>query len=283
MRSKLARNLWDLLIITVGVAIVATAVFFFLLPSHLSVGSITGLAMVISNVVPLPVSVLTFIFNAALLLTSFLVIGRDFGAKTVYTSLLLPVLLGILERAFPEMQSIMGDAFLDMICYIFLVSIGMAILFVRNASSGGIDIVAKLINKFTRMELGKAISLSGMAVALSAGLIYDAKTVVLSVLGTYLNGIVLDYFLFGIDCKRRVCILSPRQEQIKQFILHELHSGATIYEVIGAYTNQTQQEIITVVDKSEFSRLMQYVRKVDPDAFITIYTVNEISYKPKPR
>ncbi len=282
MRSK-AEQIKDFLVITVATAIVAAAVFFFLMPSHISVGSISGLAIVVSNFVPLPVSAITMIFNVGLLILGFLLVGREFGGKTVYTSVLLPVYIGILERIFPNFQSIMGDAFLDTICYVFLVSVGLAMLFTRNASSGGLDIVAKLMNKFLRMELGKAMSVSGMAVALSAAFVYDAKTVVLSILGTYLNGIVLDNFIFGIDRKRRVCILSPKLDEIREFILHELHSGATIYESWGAYEMQPRREIITVVDRAEYSKLMQYITKVDPEAFITIYNVNEISYKPKPR
>ncbi len=283
MNAKLRETVKDYLIITVATVIVACAVFFFLVPSHVSVGSISGLAIVVSNFVPLPISAITMIFNVGLLILGFLLVGPEFGGKTVYTSILLPVFLGILERMFPAFESIMGDAFLDMLMYVFVVSVGLAMLFTRNASSGGLDIVAKLMNKFLRMELGKAMSVSGMAVALSAALIYDAKTVVLSVLGTYLNGIVLDHFIFGIDKKRRVCILSPKLEEIRQFILHDLHSGATIYESWGAYEMQPRREIITVVDKAEYAKLMQFVQKMDPKAFITVYNVNEISYQPKPR
>ncbi len=283
MNEKVRETAKDFLIITVATAIVACAVFFFLVPSHISVGSISGLAIVVSNFVPLPISAITMIFNVGLLVLGFLLVGREFGGKTVYTSILLPVFIGILERIFPNFESIMGDQFLDMLGYVFLVSVGLAMLFTRNASSGGLDIVAKLMNKFLRMELGKAMSVSGMAVALSAALIYDAKTVVLSIMGTYLNGIVLDNFIFGIDRKRRVCILSPKLEEIRQFILHELHSGATIYESYGAYEMQPRREIITVVDKSEYSKLMQFISKTDPTAFITVYNVGEISYQPKPR
>ena len=283
MNAKLRETVKDYLIITAATVIVSCAVFFFLEPSHVAVGSISGLAIVVSNFVPLPVSAITLIFNVSLLLVGFLLIGREFGGKTVYTSLLLPVFLGILERVFPDFESLMGDQFLDMLGYIFLVSVGLAMLFTRNASSGGLDIVAKLMNKFLRMELGKAMSVAGMAVALSAAMIYDAKTVVLSVMGTYLNGIVLDNFIFGIDRKRRVCIMSPNLEEIRQFIVHELHSGATIYESYGAYEMQPRREIITVVDKSEYAKLMQFVSRTDPRAFITVYNVGEISYQPKPR
>ena len=283
MNEKVRETAKDFLIITVATAIVACAVFFFLVPSHISVGSISGLAIVVSNFVPLPISAITMIFNVGLLVLGFLLVGREFGGKTVYTSILLPVFIGILERIFPNFESIMGDQFLDMLGYVFLVSVGLAMLFTRNASSGGLDIVAKLMNKFLRMELGKAMSVSGMAVALSAALIYDAKTVVLSIMGTYLNGIVLDNFIFGIARKRRVCILSPKLEEIRQFILHELHSGATIYESYGAYEMQPRREIITGVDKSEYSKLMQFISKTDPTAFITVYNVGDISYQPKPR
>ena len=275
------RNIKEFFIITVGTLIVSTAVFFFMLPSHVTVGSGTALAMVISNFIPLPVSVITLILNVGLLILGFLLIGPEFGIKTVYCSILMPVFLGIYELIFPNQQSITEEPFLDVLCYIFVVGVGLAILFRRNASSGGLDIVAKLMNKFLRMELGKAMSLSGMLVALSSALVYDKKTVVISVLGTYLGGLVVDHFIFGMDLKRRVCIISPKLDQIVDFILHDLHSGATLNNIIGAYDRSPKQEVITIVDKQEYKALMDYVKKVDPKAFITVYSVSEISYQPK--
>lgn len=275
------RNIKEFFIITVGTLIVSTAVFFFMLPSHVTVGSGTALAMVISNFIPLPVSVITLILNVGLLILGFLLIGPEFGIKTVYCSILMPVFLGMYELIFPNQQSITEEPFLDVLCYIFVVGVGLAILFRRNASSGGLDIVAKLMNKFLRMELGKAMSLSGMLVALSSALVYDKKTVVISVLGTYLGGLVVDHFIFGMDLKRRVCIISPKLDQIVDFILHDLHSGATLNNIIGAYDRSPKQEVITIVDKQEYKALMDYVKKVDPKAFITVYSVSEISYQPK--
>ena len=275
------RNIKEFFIITVGTLIVSTAVFFFMLPSHVTVGSGTALAMVISNFIPLPVSVITLILNVGLLILGFLLIGPEFGIKTVYCSILMPVFLGMYELIFPNQQSITEEPFLDVLCYIFVVGVGLAILFRRNASSGGLDIVAKLMNKFLRMELGKAMSLSGMLVALSSALVYDKKTVVISVLGTYLGGLVVDHFIFGMDLKRRVCIISPKLDQIVDFILDDLHSGATLNNIIGAYDRSPKQEVITIVDKQEYKALMDYVKKVDPKAFITVYSVSEISYQPK--
>ena len=274
-------NIKDFLIITGGTGIVAIAVYFFMLPSHVSVGSAAALAMVLSNFIPLPISVINFIMNVFLLVLGFALIGPEFGIKTVYSTLLLPVMLGILEILLPDFQSLTQDPMLDVICYILVVGIGLAILFSRNAASGGLDIVAKIMNKFLRMDLGKAMSLSGMLVALSSALVYDKKIVVLSVLGTYFGGIMVDNFIFGINIKRRVCILSQKHEEILQFILHSLHSGATLYDSYGAFNHTLRQEIVTIVDKQEYRLLMDFIRKTDPSAFVTVISVNEIHYLPK--
>lgn len=268
-------------VLTAAVAIIAAAVFFFLSPSHTSVSSISGLGIVLSNFIPLPLSAITMILNIILLIIGFLTCGKEFGAKTVYTSVMLPVFLGLFELIFPDYTSMTGSQELDVLCYILVVSIGLSILFNRNASSGGLDIVAKIMNKYLHVELGKAMSISGMCVALSSALIYDKKAVVLSVLGTYFNGIVLDHFIFGQNVKRRVCIITKYEEEVRQFILHELHSGATFYEAVGAYNMQKYREIITIVDKNEYQKLMNYVSKKDPEAFVTVYTVSDMRYRPK--
>lgn len=268
-------------ILTGAIAIIAAAVYFFLAPSHTSVSSISGLGIVLSNFVPLPLSAITMVLNTVLLIIGFFTCGREFGAKTVYTSVMLPVFLGLFERLFPDFGSMTGSQELDVLCYILVVSVGLSILFNRNASSGGLDIVAKIMNKYLHMDLGKAMSLSGMCVALSAALAYDKKTVVLSVLGTYFNGVILDRFIFDHNVKRRVCIISEREEELRQFIIHDLHSGATIYESIGAYNMQKRNEIITIVDRSEYQKLMAYINRLDSKAFITVYTVSDMKYQPK--
>lgn len=268
-------------ILTIAIAIIAVAVYFFLVPSHTSISSMSGLGIVLSNFVPLPLSAITMILNVVLLIIGFFTCGKEFGLKTVYTSVMLPVFLGIFENIFPNTGSITNSQELDVLCYILVVSVGLSILFNRNASSGGLDIVAKIINKYFHMELGKAMSLSGMCVALSAALVYDKKTVVLSVLGTYFNGIILDHFIFDHNIKRRVCIVTKKEEELRQFIVRDLHSGATIYEAIGAYNMEKRNEIITIVDKGEYQKLMKYINQEDPEAFITVYTVSDMRYLPK--
>ena len=271
----------ETVILTAAVAVISAAVYFFLVPSQTSVSSISGLGIVLSNFIPLPLSAITMILNVVLLIIGFFTCGKEFGVKTVYTSIVLPLFLALYEKIFPDFESMTASPELDVICYILVVSLGLSILFNRNASSGGLDIVAKIMNKYLHMELGKAMSLSGMCVALSSALVYDKKAVVLSILGTYFNGIVLDHFIFGQNLKRRVCIITKKENELRQFILHELYSGATVYEAIGAYNMQKRNEIITIVDKGEYQKLMDYINREDPEAFITVYTVSEMRYRPK--
>lgn len=267
--------------IVVGLAIVAAAVYFFMLPSHVSVGSASALAMILSNFIPLPVSAITLIMNIVLLILGYLLIGPEFGGKTLFCAVLMPGMLWILEMLFPNFQSLTQDPLLDVIGYILVVGVGLSMLFSCNASSGGLDIVAKLMNKYLRMDLGQAMSVSGMLVALSSAMVYDKKTVVLSIIGTYFGGLILDHFIFGINIKRKVCIISPKADEITEFILHDLHSGCSLYDVIGAYDKTTRREINVIVDKQEYRLLMDYMKKTDPKAFVTVYSVNEINYQPK--
>lgn len=271
----------DFIIITFGTLIVAAAVFFFMMPSHVSVGSGAALAMVLSNFIPLSISTITLIMNIGLLIIGFLLVGPTFGIKTVYCSILMPVFVGIFEQLFPGFQSITQDPLLDVICYILVVGVGLAILFPRDASSGGLDIVAKIMNKYLHMDLGQAMSISGIVVALSSALCYDTKTVVLSVLGTYFGGMVVDHFIFGMNIKRRVCVISPELEKIVHFVIHDLHSGATLNEIIGAYDNTPRREMIAIVDNQEYRQLMDFIRETDPKAFVTVYSVSDMRYQPK--
>lgn len=278
---KNLKTVREMITITLATIIVGISVFFFLEPSGVSIGSISSLAMILQHVIPLKLSELTMILNVLLLIVGFIFIGKGFGLKTVYTSILLPLTIKVLEVLLPDYTSIMGDPFLDMICYIFLVSIGLALLFNSNASSGGLDIVAKILNKFLKWDIGVGNAAAGFAVAAMSALVSEPKLIVLSFLGTYLNGMVLDHFIWGFELKKRVCILSDHFEEIRLFITRELHSGASVYALQGAYNLENRQEIITIVDKQEYLKLMNYLEKIDPHAFLTVYNVNKIIYEPK--
>ncbi len=283
MKRKEGNVVREVMIMTVATLIIAVSVYFFMIPSCTSINSISGLAVVLRNFVPFPVSAITMVINVILLILGFIICGREFGGKTVYTSILLPVILAVFEHVFPNQESITGSDILDVACYIFIVSIGSALLFNRNASSGGLDIAAKIINKYTHMELGKAMALCGMVIALSSALVYNKRIVVLSILGTYLNGLILDHFIFGQNIKRRVCIVSRNHmEEIRDFILYDLHSGASLYEATGAFSGEKYTEIIVIVDKHEYQKLMNYMIRTDPNAFVTVYNVSSMRYMKKP-
>lgn len=266
----------EYIIITAGVFVVALAVYFFLMPSNVVVGSLAGLIMVIAEFVPLKISVLTFIANAILLTIGFILVGKEFGAKTVYCSVLMSVYLAIFEIIFPDFESFTNDQFLDALCYLVVVSVGLALLFNANASSGGLDIVAKLMNKFLHIEIGQAMAISGMVTAATSVLVYDSKSVVLSILATYANGIVIDSFIDGFNRKKHVCILSKEYKRIQDFIVHELKQGVTLYEAMGGYNNDKKIELVTILDRNSYAKLLQYVHEVDENAFMTVSTTNEI-------
>lgn len=263
-------------IVTIGTLIVAAAVFFFMIPSNVVVGSLSGLVIVISNFIPVKISVLTMIFNIVLLGVGFIFIGREFGAKTVYSSIIMPIYLFIFETIFPNNQSLTNDILIDTICYLLVVSVGLAMLFNVNASSGGLDILAKLLNKYFHVELGKAMTMAGMLTAVSSILIYDTKSLVLSVLATYANGIVLDHFIDGFNRRKRICILTTQREAIQKFIVEDLNRGVTLYPAIGGYRNDEKIELVTILTRNEYAVLLQYLHSVDQKAFVTVSTVNEV-------
>lgn len=263
-------------IITAGTAVIAAAVYFFMIPSNVIVGSLSGLVIVLANFISLPISVMTFILNAVLLVIGFIFIGKEFGAKTVYTSALLPLFLFVFEKAVPGNASLTNDIFIDTICYVLVVSIGLAMLFNANASSGGLDIAAKILNKYMHVEIGKAMTITGMCVAVSSVLIYDKKSVIMSILATYVNGIVIDNFIGGFNRRKRVCILSDHYEVIQRFIVEELKRGVTLYKATGGYNSEERTEIRTILTQSEYGKLLEYLHSIDMKAFVTVSTVNEV-------
>ncbi len=263
-------------IITIGSFLIAAAVFFFMIPSNTAVGSITGLSVMLSKVIPLPVSVILLGFNTILLIIGFIFLGKEFGAKTVYASIITPIYQYIFEWSFPKIESLTNDALIDTICYLLIVAIGQAILFRINASSGGMDIIAKLLNKFAHWDLGKAITIGGMCIAISGIFFYDTKFVVLGILATYANGVILDNYINGFNRRKRVCILSSKNEEIQSFIVNKLNRGVTLYQATGGFNKEEKVEVVTILTRSEYGALMNYLQSIDENAFVTVSTVNEV-------
>ena len=266
----------EYVIITIGTFLIASATYLFMIPSNVVVGSISGLSLILSNFIPIPMSAILFIFNIGLLIVGFIFLGREFGAKTVYAAIMIPTFLSLWEIAFPNNKSLTGDVLIDMISYLLIVGIAQAMLFRINASSGGIDVIAKLMNKYLHVDLGKAMTLSGMCIAVASIVVYDTKSLILGMLATYGNGIILDNYINGFNRRKRVCILSEEHQKVRDFIMNDLKRGVTLYQAVGGFKNDERIEIVTILTRSEYGALMKYLDEVDENAFVTVSTVNEV-------
>ena len=278
----------ELLIMTLGMAIAAAAVYYFMMPSKLVLGSISGLSIVISNVfmmlgIPLKVSAVVTVINAILLILAWLLIGKEFGAKTVYTAMILGPLLEFWEKVCPYERlieagqtSIMGDPLTDLICFVLIVSISQTILFSINASTGGLDILAKIVNKYLHFDIGVSVTVAGAIICCTAFAINPFRMVVLGLIGTWMNGLALDYFMASVNKRKRICIVSDRSEEIRSYIVETLERGCTLYDVRGGYSGDPHVEIQSLLTQDEFASVMNYIKKNDIHAFITAGNVSEI-------
>ncbi len=279
----------DLFILTLGMLVTAVAIYYFVLPSQLIIGSISGLSIVISGVlakvgINIKVSIIILIINAFLLILAYLMLGKECGLKTVYASLILGPLMELCEWIYPYTNlltepgqiSVMGDLWFDLLCYVLLISAAQAILFFNNASTGGTDIIALILNKYLHLDIGTSVSFLGIIICFTAFAIHPFRMVVIGILGTWFNGIVIDYFTAGLKKRKRVCIISSEYEEIRSYIIKELERGCTLYEIVGGYTGEKCYEIQTLLTQYEFSKLMDYMKNHDIRAFTTAGNVTEI-------
>ena len=278
----------ELIIMTLGMAIAAAAVYYFMMPSKLVLGSISGLSIVITNVlnmvgIPVKMSWIVTTINAILLILAWLLIGKEFGAKTVYTAMILGPLLEFWEKVCPYERlieagqtSVMGDPLVDLICFVLIVSISQTILFSINASTGGLDILAKIVNKYLHFDIGVSVTVAGALICCSAFAINPFRMVVLGLIGTWMNGLALDYFMASVNKRKRICIVSERNEEIRAYIIDTLVRGCTLYDVRGGYTGAPHTEIQALLTQDEFARVMNFVKKNNIQAFITAGNVSEI-------
>lgn len=273
---------------TGGMMIAAGAVYYFMMPSNLVLGSITGLSIVTSNLlgsagISIKVSVIVTIINALLLMLAWVLIGKEFGAKTVYTALILGPLLELWERICPYERlmedgasSVMGDPLLDLICFVLLVSISQAILFRINASTGGLDILAKMVNKYFHLDIGVSVTVAGAIICCTAFAINPFRMVVIGLIGTWMNGLVIDYFTASLNKRKRVCIIAKDHERIRSFIVDKLHRGCSIYDVQGGFSGEQHKEIQSLLTQDEFANLMNLIRTEKLESFITAGNVSEV-------
>ena len=283
--SPLAKwKFWkELIIMTVGMMIAAAAVYYFMMPSNLIVGSISGLSLVIARITGWEMSIIVMAINAFLLVLAWLLIGKEFGAKTVYTAMILGPMIdlwGVIcpaERLIPEgATSVMGEPFLDMICFVLVLSLSQTIMFSINASTGGLDILAKIVNKYLHFDIGASVAVAGAIICCTAFAINPFHLVVLGLIGTWINGLTIDYFTASFNRKKRVCIISKDHELIRRHIIEKPHRGCSLYPVVGGYSGEESFEIQTLLTKDEFSDLMAYIRDNKIQSFVTAGNVSEI-------
>lgn len=323
------KKFWkELIIMTIGMLFGAAAVYYFLMPSHLIVGSISGLSLVINTAMGGNADTLSLWvmgINAFLLILAFLLIGNEFGAKTVYTAMILGPLIQVWDRIYPYTKfthqviynpdiqaqiangrtvldvngnpfilsrggevlqqvkdSVMsaglglGDVWFDLICFVLLLSACQAFEFRINASTGGLDILAKIINKYLHFDIGASVSIGGAIICCSAFLINDFRMVVIGLIGTWINGLVVDYFTVSLSNKKRVCVITPEHERIRKYIIEKLGRGCSLYEVTGGYTNTQHVEIQSLLTKDEYSELLKFMRDNHIDSFMTAGNCSEI-------
>ena len=278
----------ELFIMTAGMTIAAAAVYYFLMPSKLVVGSITGLSIVIGKLlniagIGIKVSQVIVIINAILLVLAWILIGKEFGAKTVYTALILGPLVDFWEKVLPierllepGQMSLMNDPWFDLICFVLVLSASQTILFHINASTGGLDILAKIVNKYLHIDIGTSVSVAGAIICCTAFAINPFRLVVIGLIGTWINGLALDYFTAGLNRRKRVCIISSQYERLRKYIIEDLERGCSLYNVTGGYNGHQNTEIQALLTQEEFANLMNYMKKNDIHGFITAGNVSEI-------
>lgn len=289
LESLKTMKFWkEFLIVTLGMMVSAAGIYYFMVPGKLILGTASGLAIVLSVLlesigISMKVSLLVLIINIFLLILAFLFLGKDFGVKTVYASLVLGPMMDLWELILPYQKlmepgstSVMGDLWFDLVCFIVLLSIAQAILFNINASTGGLDIVAKLLNKYLHIDIGTALSASGLVTGLTGFLINPFRLVIIGLIGTWLNGITVDYFMASLNKRKRVCLVSNEHEKIRKYIIEDLRRGCSLYEMTGGYTLNKEVEVQALLTQDEFASLMDFVRKEDIHAFVTAGNVSEI-------
>lgn len=270
------KTIYEYVMITLGLILVAAGVYFFLIPDDLAAGGVTGLAMVINHYFPvLNVGAIMLVLNVILFIIGFIFIGSGFGVKTIYSSLMLSFLISIMEILFPLEGPITEDIFINLIFGILVGAIGMAIVFNQNASTGGTDIVAKILNKYMHLDIGKGLLLADLVVTLLAIAAFGATIGMYSLLGVIINGFTVDSAIQGLNIIKKVEIVSSKGAEIKNFIIKELDRSATLYDAKGAYSLQNKEVITTVLGKREVIRLKNFIKEIDPKAFIITYNVHE--------
>lgn len=273
----MGKRVKEYILITIGLIMVASGIYFFLVPSNLATGGVSGLAIIISNFIPnIPIGLLMLIMNIMLFIIGFIIIGPSFGFKTIYASLGLSGFTWLFQKIIPLSKPLSNDLMIQLLFGVGISGIGMAIVFNQNASTGGTDIIAKVINKYFHIDIGKSLLLADFIITLAAAVTFGAQAGMYALLGVILNGFVIDNLINGLNICKQVTIISSKGSEIKSYIISELERGVTIYDAKGAYSGEPKEVLITIMNRREFIKLKTFIREIDKRAFITVSDVYEV-------
>ncbi|WP_312811412.1 YitT family protein [Sedimentibacter sp.] len=262
--------------IAIGSFFVALGVYYFMVPENLATGGVSGLSIVLNNYISIPISFINFFLNFILFILGFIFLGKEFGGKTIFSVIFLSLFMYMMETFFPVSAPVTDEILLNLICGIVISAIGLSIVFNQNASTGGTDIVAKILNKYFNMDIGKGLMTADVIVVVAAFFTYGIQTGIVGAFGWFLNGVVVNYFLDGFSVKNEVVIISENPDEIKKYIFDKLDRGVTLYKAEGGYTNEEKNIIVTILDRKEYYILKKQLKIIDPKVFVTVRTVQEV-------
>lgn len=264
------------IMINLGILIISFGLYFFLMPSSLATGGATGLAIVLNHIIPIPMGIILGIINVFLFILAFSILGRDFGGYTLYASLSLSLIITLLETILPMNQPLTDDLFINLVFGVLIIGVGMGIVFNQNASTGGTDIIAKIINKYTHIDMGKSLLMSDFLISLFAALVFGARLGMYALLGTIINSLIIDKMIAGFNVKINMTIISNEFDSINKYIHEEIVRGTTIYHATGGYSNKDRKIINTIVSRSEYIKIRKFIKLVDSKAFVAISYISEV-------
>lgn len=276
MKTK-KQSIIDMIIINLGLFLVAAGIHFFKVPNHFAIGGTSGIAIILKYFFTnLSVGPLLYIINAVLIILGFIFVGFTFTSRTIYSSVMLSTMVALLEKLLPLEASLTGDAMLDLMFAVFLPGIGTALVFDRGTSTGGTDILAKILNKYMHMNIGMTLLLSDFVITVVAGATFGVRIGLYSILGLFIKGFLVDLIIESINLHKQVVIVSQYVEEIKVFILQNMNRSATIHDAYGAYSGVKKQVITTIVTRRQAALIRNFVREIDKDAFLSITNTSEI-------
>ncbi len=270
-------RIMEYFLITLGAFLVALGVYFFLVPSNLAVGGVSGLAIVLKAYLPnLNIGILSMMMNGILFIVGFIFIGVGFGAKTIYSSMAISGFLGLMEVFYPMQQPFTDDLFLVLVMGVLVSGAGIAIVFNQNASTGGTDIIAKILNKYFKLSIGVGLFIADFFIVAAAGFVFGIEVFMYAFIGLILNGTVIDGMIEGFNTCVEVMIISRESDKIRDYVMNRMERGVTVYHATGGYTREPKEVLLTVVGMREFIQLRKFIKQTDRHAFITTKKAHEI-------